>query len=459
MVLGEMMGKPARDYYEVLNVERTASPQEIKRAYFGKVRQYPPERFPEEFKELRAAYDTLSDKEKRDEYDETGALPESMLPLLYKGRKANNLGHHTKAAEFYETILHLHPELDKVRQEYAWTLEDDGKTGKATEAWEYLCKQYPANAEYALALAESYRHRGWSKKALVQYRRALELDRSNCECWLSFIRYRIDEDEWDEARALCAQALDTVGEAGSLHLYFCAFGLYEGTDIVLAEQCLKNILRKMKETHQEGNREPEAQRAKIQNEDEFEAIVAVLLSRVEGEESIHLYPYVKELAAMLPRINDDMRERLGWAERNYEITTIEGKGFDSLFHDILLIQNNDDDSRNIRDHMAGMEYVLLSEKEKYYPQLLRLKKEYPALYDLHKKFFDEALTTQNPEKMMLQRKKTLARHHLQPVEYTGDDDWEDDDPVQTVRRETPKVGRNDPCPCGSGKKYKKCCGA
>jgi SEC-C motif domain protein len=30
---------------------------------------------------------------------------------------------------------------------------------------------------------------------------------------------------------------------------------------------------------------------------------------------------------------------------------------------------------------------------------------------------------------------------------------------QTIRRETPKVGRNDPCPCGSGKKYKKCCGA
>ena len=30
---------------------------------------------------------------------------------------------------------------------------------------------------------------------------------------------------------------------------------------------------------------------------------------------------------------------------------------------------------------------------------------------------------------------------------------------QTVRNEGPKVGRNDPCPCGSGKKYKKCCGA
>ena len=30
-------------------------------------------------------------------------------------------------------------------------------------------------------------------------------------------------------------------------------------------------------------------------------------------------------------------------------------------------------------------------------------------------------------------------------------------PVPVVR-DAPKVGRNDPCPCGSGKKYKKCCG-
>jgi preprotein translocase subunit SecA len=31
--------------------------------------------------------------------------------------------------------------------------------------------------------------------------------------------------------------------------------------------------------------------------------------------------------------------------------------------------------------------------------------------------------------------------------------------VQTVKREGPKVGRNDPCPCGSGRKHKKCHGA
>ena len=30
-------------------------------------------------------------------------------------------------------------------------------------------------------------------------------------------------------------------------------------------------------------------------------------------------------------------------------------------------------------------------------------------------------------------------------------------PVQQIVRAGPKVGRNDPCPCGSGKKHKKCC--
>jgi preprotein translocase subunit SecA len=35
----------------------------------------------------------------------------------------------------------------------------------------------------------------------------------------------------------------------------------------------------------------------------------------------------------------------------------------------------------------------------------------------------------------------------------------DDAPIKTVRREEPKIGRNDPCWCGSGKKFKKCHGA
>jgi hypothetical protein len=47
---------------------------------------------------------------------------------------------------------------------------------------------------------------------------------------------------------------------------------------------------------------------------------------------------------------------------------------------------------------------------------------------------------------------------LTPEEYKEQNPDVEKSTVQTYRRESPKVGRNDPCPCGSGKKYKKCHG-
>ena len=55
--------------------------------------------------------------------------------------------------------------------------------------------------------------------------------------------------------------------------------------------------------------------------------------------------------------------------------------------------------------------------------------------------------------------KKVAHHELSTF-IREDDKWHFDDGaiVQgTIKREGDKVGRNDPCPCGSGKKHKKCC--
>src|SRR5581483_3939353 len=43
----------------------------------------------------------------------------------------------------------------------------------------------------------------------------------------------------------------------------------------------------------------------------------------------------------------------------------------------------------------------------------------------------------------------------------GDEEWAETEPasMSVTPAVSTKVGRNDPCPCGSGKKYKKCCGA
>lgn len=66
----------------------------------------------------------------------------------------------------------------------------------------------------------------------------------------------------------------------------------------------------------------------------------------------------------------------------------------------------------------------------------------------------EAHFTQKGEDKTHREKSLFEREDGQWKFVTGD---ELKNP--TVRYETPKPGRNDPCPCGSGKKYKKCHGS
>ena len=47
----------------------------------------------------------------------------------------------------------------------------------------------------------------------------------------------------------------------------------------------------------------------------------------------------------------------------------------------------------------------------------------------------------------------------QSIKENGKWYYVDGSAIQPIRSRENKVGRNDPCPCGSGKKYKKCCGA
>lgn len=51
------------------------------------------------------------------------------------------------------------------------------------------------------------------------------------------------------------------------------------------------------------------------------------------------------------------------------------------------------------------------------------------------------------------------RRKTQPAGFTHSSFPMGSGPRQPNVREAPKIGRNDPCPCGSGRKYKKCCGA
>ena len=72
--------RPYSDPYAALDVPRDATLDAIKDAYFKLVREHPPERDPDAFKAIRAAYDRVRTAERRVETDLLLLQPELPLP-------------------------------------------------------------------------------------------------------------------------------------------------------------------------------------------------------------------------------------------------------------------------------------------------------------------------------------------------------------------------------------------
>ena len=117
-----------------------------------------------------------------------------------------------------------------------------------------------------------------------------------------------------------------------------------------------------------------------------------------------------------------------------------------------------------KDHLLGMDHLKEGIGLRGYAQknpLTEYKKEGFSLFsNLMARIKEEV--TEYLFKVQIRRESEFEDDDViakpkQMVEHRGD--VEGSDKPETVRREEEKVGRNEPCPCGSGKKYKKCHGS
>jgi preprotein translocase subunit SecA len=129
-----------------------------------------------------------------------------------------------------------------------------------------------------------------------------------------------------------------------------------------------------------------------------------------------------------------------------------------------------------KDHLTNMDqlrqgiglraYAQKNPKQEYkresydlFEQLLENIKHETIKYLSHV----EVSSRDDVERMEKQRRSQETQHqyqHAQVADMAGEekDQQSSTDTSKPVIRSTPKVGRNSPCPCGSGKKYKQCCG-
>jgi curved DNA-binding protein CbpA len=101
------------DFYRVLGLDKSASADEVKRAYLALVREHTPERAPEAFKRIRQAYETLSDPTKRGQYDTR--LDPRIGQLLSDAAAAMKNQEYPRAEQLYKQVLLESPDLGWVR--------------------------------------------------------------------------------------------------------------------------------------------------------------------------------------------------------------------------------------------------------------------------------------------------------------------------------------------------------
>jgi preprotein translocase subunit SecA len=196
-----------------------------------------------------------------------------------------------------------------------------------------------------------------------------------------------------------------------------------------------------------------------------------LKDNLRGTYGIDLPENVDELAR--PELEEELVNQIKskYQEKESQIGTEMMRWYESM----VMLQIMD---QQWKDHLLGLDHLKEGIGLRGYGQrdpLVEYKRESFALFEelwnrateemVRMLFLLRPITEEDERDLLRTRRQQQSLSYSQP-EDTPEPVWQPSQPqvqqsaaaVKTVVRDTRKVGRNEPCPCGSGKKYKKCCG-
>ena len=199
--------------------------------------------------------------------------------------------------------------------------------------------------------------------------------------------------------------------------------------------------------------------------------VPALQKALEADWHVQL-PLVEMLEKEANLTDDDLRERVVAAARDAYQAKVDQVGQESWsqFERSIMLQAID---THWREHLSALDYLRQGIHLRGYAQK-NPKQEYKReAFELFSGMLDRirddvvrvlmTVRVQSQEQVD-QAEAEAAQSHVQNVQYHHSDydealaQQDSEGGAQPVRNVVPKVGRNDPCPCGSGKKYKNCHG-
>ena len=136
----------ANEYYKRLDVQPDASSEEIRKSYFAAVRNNPPEKKPDQFKQVQEAYNTLKNEKSRKDYDIQQKHGGELSRLDAEALEAFEANNYDKAIQLYKRALILHPDNTVVMSRLAITLRECEKFNDALRIYEKLFNIDDTNA-------------------------------------------------------------------------------------------------------------------------------------------------------------------------------------------------------------------------------------------------------------------------------------------------------------------------
>lgn len=437
-------------HYEVLGITADAGAEEIKHAYFRCVKKYPPERFPEEFMKIRTAYDVLSNLETRAQYDATSELPELAALLYHNAERAMETDNYQEAIRLYLKLTQMYPDFVIFKAELARAYANNGNTGKSVRIWEELCALEPQNAGFAGEHAHTLAERGWRKKAIAEYWRGLSIDDNDVNLWFGLLECYNDNDEYDEAKKVLNTVIPLSVDRGFENINFYYIGAMLALDH--DRQDFLPYLQKVLDMQKTG--------ADIDDEDVCFFLIIILLALQSHEDMDNLALVIK-LLENIHFENEMLNAHIVRSRAVVELSELTG--YPEIITDILGHTLTAGIAKKQQYYMGKLfiETEIAYNAASLKSSIIRLRTEHPNLYKLDAEFFNEVLSQNNSQKPLEKCQRRARQYKRDYPELFAFDEELDDEPLvktQPIRTE-PKIGRNAPCPCGSGKKYKKCCGA
>ncbi|MCB2211778.1 DnaJ domain-containing protein [bacterium] len=166
----------AKTHYEVLELPKTATEAEIKKAFYQLLRKFPPERKPREYQRLREAFDVLSNSISRHEYDSMSGFDNEIESLRQEAEallreEEPDFG---RAATHLKRAILLGPEIGFLRHLLGQCLFKLDKLDDANRQLTRALRIDPLNSNYSLTLADVEEEMGRSNAAELIYRKVWE---------------------------------------------------------------------------------------------------------------------------------------------------------------------------------------------------------------------------------------------------------------------------------------------